>query len=68
MRSTSRIDDFQRLVGLPEALIRLSDVANCTMVSLVGIIVVITNQIHIVRGHDPYFHVNIKFEDMKTGR
>ena len=55
-------------MGLPEALIRLSDVANCTMVSLVGIIVVITNQIHIVRRHDPYFHVNVKFEDMKTGR
>ena len=68
MRSTSSIDDFQRLMGLPEALIRLSDVVNCTMTSLVCITVVMTNQIRFVRRHDPYFHVNIKFEDTKTGR
>ena len=45
MRSTSNIDDFQRLMGLPETPIRLSDVGNCTMTSLVGIVVVMTNQI-----------------------
>ena len=66
--STSSIDDFQRLMGLPETLIRVSDVVKYTMTSLVGIDVVMTNQIRIVRRHDPYFHVNIKFEDMKTGR
>ena len=55
MRSTSSIDDFQRLMGLPEALIRLSDVVNCTMTSLVCITVVMTNQIRFVRRHDPYF-------------
>ena len=68
MRSTSSIDDFQRLIGLPEELIRLSDVVYCTMTSLVGITVVMTNQIRNVRRHDPYFHVNIKFEDTKTGK